>query len=416
MFDSNTDSEIDKKKKEEENKEKIGSPWESIMSFLKTTLIFVVLVILLVITGSFYLFTAKIGQTNILPTEKNCMPYSGNPPEIQPIEINANISEMDGIRQSQKVNFNYQENSKNVFLDFLKKMTDAPLQSGITMYFTTIFQDLTCLNYQMFNSIYNFVNSIFSESLTLFLLPILALFVFPILLLVFFFVNYIYFYYSWFAKLPWFFKKNTNKDMNSKPKWVDMGLTEEPVSYIISLMLSFTMIGLLLFSFLIPIPILGSIIACLLMYVSFTPLFFVGKKMGNNEDYTFFSSIIDNFKYHRGTIMGIITFFIVLTSFSSLGWIAGLFSILTFLMFYFEFLPLPIYRSPVPTGLSTLSLFEQAKKECKFTSLEETNPGILSKISKFLKLSGGEMKGGSNLDFEKSVKFIGKIMKNTTNL
>ena len=181
-------------------------------------------------------------------------------------------------------------------------------------------------------------------------------------------------------------------------------------------MLSFTMIGLLLFSFLIPIPILGSIIGLLLMYVCFTPLFLVGKKSGNNEDYTFFSSIIDNFKYHRGTIMGIMTFFIILTSFSSLGWIAGLFSVLTFLLFYFEFLPLPIYKSPIPSELSPLSIFEQAKKECKFTSLEETNPGILSRISKFLKLSGGEMKGGSNMDFDKSIKTISKIMKNVTSL
>ncbi len=409
MFEKDADSEIEKKKKEILENDKVTAPWESIVSFLKTTLIFVILVLILVFSGSYFLFTGKIAQSNILPTEKNCMPYSGNSPEIQPIEINANITEMDGIRQSQKVKFDFKENNKNIFLDFLKKMADFPLQSGFAMYFTTMLQDVICLNYKMFNSLYNFVNSLFSESLTLYVLPILALFAAPLVALVFFLVNYVYLIYCWFAKLSWFFKKNTNKDMNSKPVWVDMGLTSEPVSYLISLTLTFVMIGFLIFSFFIPLPIFGSVIAAILLYVTFTPLFFQGKK-NNNEEYTFFSSLIDNLKYHRGGIMGIMTFFIILTSFSSLGWIAGLFSILTFLLFYFEFLPLPIYRSSIPGDLSPLSLFEQAKKECKFVPLEESNPGLLSKVSKFLHLSGGGKRVDGVADIEKSINAINKLI------
>lgn len=407
MFENtDADSEIEKKRLEEEMKKNMGGPWESIMTFLKTTLIFVVLVLLLILTGSFYLFTAKIGQSNILPTEKNCMPYGEGESVIQPVQINANITEVDGIRQSQKVNFDYKENSKNVFLDFLKKIADFPLQSGISMYFTTMIQDMLCLNYQMTNSLYSLINSAFSESLTLFLLPILAFFAVPIIGLIFFLVNYVYFYYSWLAKLGWFFKKNTNKDMKMKPVWADMSITSEPLSYFISLILTFTVIGFLIFSFFIPIPIFGSIIAALLVYVGLTPLFMTGKK-NNTEDYTFFSSLIDNFKYYRGTIMGTMTFFIILTTFSSLGWIAGLFSILTFLLFYFQFIPIPIYSSPVPNDLSPLALFEQAKKECKFVDLEESNPGLLSKISKFLHLSGG----GSGKDLDKSIKTLNKLLR-----
>jgi len=72
----------------------------------------------------------------------------------------------------------------------------------------------------------------------------------------------------------------------------------------------------------------------------------------------------------------IFTIMVIISAFSNLGAISGVFSILTILLIYFKFIPINIFESIKATNLSPLSSFEQAYKKCD---------GISSKPKTFFK-------------------------------
>ena len=79
---------------------------------------------------------------------------------------------------------------------------------------------------------------------------------------------------------------------------------------------------------------------------------------------TIFTIIQDVFKHYKVTMTIIISIMIVLSAYSHLGVLPGVFSILTVLLIYFKFIPINIFESIKATNLSQLSTFEQATKKC----------------------------------------------------
>ena len=67
------------------------------------------------------MYVCKLAQSNILPTDINCAPYTDTEPNIQPIETN--IFQTDGEKPlSMKISFPYDVyNSKNYILDMFRE-------------------------------------------------------------------------------------------------------------------------------------------------------------------------------------------------------------------------------------------------------------------------------------------------------
>jgi hypothetical protein len=376
------ETEIDKKK--EENSTSTSSSDKSIgttiAGFIGTILGFIILILIILFSGSLLLFSCKVGQSNVLPTEKDCFPYTMNSLNLSEIDINANLSSVEKDIYSQKVKFLYEDNKTNKFLEYLTHMTEAPTQSGFVMYLLSIFKELFSLNYQVYNSFLNFINSSVSESFIIFFMPIVLFLSSPFILLGLFLMNYLFFYYYYFSKMSWLFKQNVNEDKKGKQDWKDITISQIS-SYSLASFLVFVLVILLIISFFVPVPIVGGLIAIILIYVIGTSMMMVGKNTSINKDYTFFSTLVDTTKYHQSTIMYIMTILVILTSFTKLGSIGGLCSLIIFIMFYYQLIPIPIYTSSKPENLSPLVSYEQAKKICEEIIEPPKKRSLLNKLT-----------------------------------
>ena len=124
MSESNDTSTIDEKKIESEGGTTKDSP--SYGKFLSSLLI-IVFVIFYFFISSYVLYACKIAQSNILPTDTNCFPYTDNKPEITSIDTNIFKTLFSDPALSAKLNIPYDNyNSKISILDTLRKYKDSP--------------------------------------------------------------------------------------------------------------------------------------------------------------------------------------------------------------------------------------------------------------------------------------------------
>ena len=82
----------------------------------------------------------------------------------------------------------------------------------------------------------------------------------------------------------------------------------------------------------------GMFYMCLLMTLGY-------KGEIENKSVTIFTIIQETFKNYKVTMTTVFSIMIILTSFSNLGTIPGVFSILTVLLIYFNFIPINIFES-----------------------------------------------------------------------
>ena len=78
-------------------------------------------------TGSgLILYACKLAQSNILPTDIHCSPYTDSKPNIQPIKTNIFSTGGDN-PLSMKLSFPYNEyNSKNYIIDMFREYKNEP--------------------------------------------------------------------------------------------------------------------------------------------------------------------------------------------------------------------------------------------------------------------------------------------------
>ena len=120
----------------------------------------------------------------------------------------------------------------------------------------------------------------------------------------------------------------------------------------------------------------------------------------NGKSVSFFNILQDVFKYYKGSISSIISFIVVLSSFSHLGTISGVFSLLTVALIYFGIFPIDLFQSKIPEAVSKIVSYEQAKKICKIPPLP--HHGLLYRL--IYGQSGGKQ-------FMNEIKNIGKKLK-----
>jgi hypothetical protein len=383
---TNDTSAIDDKKKDSSTTQS-ESFASDVYSFI-TTLISLIIAILVYFSFSgLILFACKLAQSNILPTEYNCYPYTESKPTIQPIKTNIFTTFTDQ-EMSMKMEFPYDDlNSSNKILDMFRNYKNKPNSHFLANYLISIVEKLINFNYSAINTIMNTLNG-FPEMLIVALGPIIVGFSSLFILI----INLLYTCYLWFANMGWFFKKNTNDTGDGLPSWEDIGLTS-PVDwgFGVGLIILFTIIFFLGFIF-IPLFAFTALSYCFL-----TCLFY--KSIMNGKKTTTGTIIKELLKYYKLTIVCIISFFVVSLAFSKLGPVPGIFSIITLGLIYWGILSIDLFKPILETNLSPSVSYDQAKKKCNFTKSKGENQGLLSN------LFGGQ--NGGNI-----AKELKKINKN----
>lgn len=350
---TNSDSSVIDKKKEE-TKNTISKSTGSYWSLIIIIIISLVLIIFYFCISSAILFSCKVGQSNIIPTDSECFPFTQDKPDIQKIYTNIFITNTNP-QESVKLQFPYNDkNSKNFILDAFRNYKNSPKANSIIVYIISILEGLINYNNNSINLFLNILNKA-PETLIVLLGPVLYI-IYLVFVQIFGFFVSIYYY---FISMSWFFKTNTNTNSSSKPKWENISILE-PVKYGTSLLfvlIFFILFWVLLFTCFPILPIV-SLYICV-----FSVLGYVGKI--NEKDATIVSVTQIFFNYYKSLITSVIAFVItIITLTSSLGLMGGMIVLLVIALIYFNVIPLGVFNNIKPENLTQLVSFEQAKKDC----------------------------------------------------
>lgn len=376
MSDTNTDTDtsaIDDKKSSTSSK----SYATKMISFLKSVGMTILHVFIYFLLGSLVLYTCKMSQANILPTDENCKPFTDNKPDIKEIQANIfttyNFFKDESL--SMKIKFPYNDyNSSHTLLDLIRSYRDSQKSFFLINYFLSIFEELIRFNYSIITFIFNMLNQL-PETLVVLGGPVILAFVTTFLM----FIEHIYLIYLWFAKMSWFFKHNSAGDSGEeKAQWEDVSMFS-PIGYMIAIILVFVFA----FGVIMILP-LAPLILMVLMGISIFSLGFYKCQL-NGVNASFLTILRDVFKYYKLTIMTTFSVFIVLSAFSKLGTTSGVFCILTLVCIYFGIIAIRMFTTVKETHLSPLTSYDQATKKCAFKPKE----------SGFLNIFSGGQKGGN---------------------
>lgn len=389
MANTSKQSEIDKKK-EKSNSSNNSSYYSDIINFVFTVFILFIIIIVYYSSSGLLLYACKLGQSNILPTDAHCFPYTDNKLDIQPIQTNI-FTTFNDPPLSMKMKFPYnEENAANKLLDMFREYKNEPKSNFLANYFISIMESVVQFNYSAFNTILNMLNGL-PEILIILFGPIIV----GILSTIIFFLDHIYLIYLWFAKMGWFFKTNANDSNTGKPKWTDVTFLS-PFNYWCALSLVILFVFIFFFSF----PLLSIIAALSMMWCMFSCITYSAEMNGTNI--TAATIVQDIFKYYKIPIMGFFSFLVIVTAFSKLGTYPGIFSLLTLALIYYGIISIDIFNPIYKEKLSLLVSYKQAKKTCSYTEPTKEKRGL------FYNMIFGQSGG----DIAKELKNISKRVNN----
>ena len=388
MSDTTNDTSAIDEKKEQDASTSSTDYISNIGGFITSLIASVILILLYFSSSGLILFICKLAQTNILPTESNCAPYTNNLPNIEKIKTNI-FTTFTEPEMSMKLEIpNNEGNSNHKIIDMFKDYREKPNSNFLANYLISIVESLMQFDYSFINTTMNFLNSL-PEVVIIGLGPIITSFLFAVGVL----LNGLYFIYLWFASMYWFFKTNKNVSGEGKPDWEDVLLTS-PIDWSSGVGL----VILFLIVFIVGFPLLSIIPFVILSYCFFSCIFYKGVLNGKNI--SSFSIIKEVLKYYKVTIVSIISFFVILLAFSKLGTVSGIFSMVTILLIYFGLIGFNIFNPIIETNLSPSVSNNQARKTCVNKIANKVNHGFLYNM-----LVG--QKGGN---ITKELKKIEKIL------
>ena len=350
-----------------------------------------ILIIILIIIGyflfsSFILYTCKLAQSNIIPTNMDCYPFKETKPQLQEIWTNIFITNTDP-QESVKLNFPYNSaNSKSFLLDAFRNYKYSSQSNNVLNYFISILEGLINYNNNAINLFLNMLNNL-PEILIVLFGPIIYSTYLSFVTFFGFFVS-VYYYFS---SMSWFFKTNANdNDKNTTKRDVTL---LEPIKYgfaVFLIFVFFIVFWLLLFTgclTLLPIIILFICLFSTFGYVSKT----------NTKDVNILYIAKEFFKNYKVMLSIIISFFVIISAFANIGITPGIFSILTIILIYFGIIPLGMFQSTKFENLSKITSFKQAEKVCN-----SNKQSVLENVF-------GSQKGGNII---KELKRISKKIQN----
>jgi hypothetical protein len=383
-------SAIDEKNQELNSSTTPTSYLSNIATFALNVLIVFIIVVLYFGSSGLILYSCKLGQSNILPTDVHCYPYQDTKPNIQPISINIFNTLLSDPPMSNKIKFPYDEfNSENKLLDMFRKYKDEPRSNFLANYFISILESITQFNYSSFNFILNLLNQV-PEVLILLFGPIIVF----ILGWIVFLMDHLYLIYLWFAGMGWFFKTNTNDSGTGKPDWENVTILNW-FGYWCAIWLVILFVILFFFS----LPLLSVVTFLSMMWCVFSCITY--KAELNGKSITSIAVIQDVYKYYKLLIMSILSFFVVVSAFSNLGPIPGIFSIVTLCLIYWGIISIDIFKPIGKDGLSPVVSYKLAKKTCSTDAKPKEKHGLLYNL-----IFG--QSGGNNI--KNDLKKLGKQM------
>lgn len=375
---TNDTSAIDEKKQSNATAPTVMS--NKIGNFVISILIIIACILLYFLDGGLILYLCKLAQSNILPTDSNCFPYTDSQPDIKPIYTNI-FTESVNPEMSKKLQFRYDLNQESKILDMFREYKAKPSSSFLANYFIAVIESILKFNYLSVSTVMNVVNETLPEVAIIILGPIIGL----VLLLTSIFINIFYAMYSWIANISWLFKYNSNANVDSRPDWNDVG----GLYWIFRLGLAFVFIMCTALSLLLLIPI----------YPYFFFSIFLYKGIIDNQKISVFTIILDVIKYYKISIVSIISIFVILLAFSNLGVLPGFFSILTLALIYWGLISFDIFTPIKDSNLTPSVSYKQATRFC-------SNKGFKSKPKTFFERIEDEFFGGGNIT--KEIKRISK--------
>jgi hypothetical protein len=383
-------SAIDEKNQELNSSTTPTSYLSNIATFALNVLIVFIIVVLYFGSSGLILYSCKLGQSNILPTDVHCYPYQDTKPNIQPISINIFNTILSDPPMSNKIKFPYDEfNSENKLLDMFRKYKDEPRSNFLANYFISILESITQFNYSSFNFILNLLNQV-PEVLILLFGPIIVF----ILGWIVFLMDHLYLIYLWFAGMGWFFKTNANDSGTGKPDWENVTILNW-FGYWCAIWLVILFVILFFFS----LPLLSVVTFLSMMWCVFSCITY--KAELNGKSITSIAVIQDVYKYYKLLIMSILSFFVVVSAFSNLGPIPGIFSIVTLCLIYWGIISIDIFKPIGKDGLSPVVSYKLAKKTCSTDAKPKEKHGLLYNL-----IFG--QSGGNNI--KNDLKKLGKQM------
>jgi hypothetical protein len=108
----------------------------------------------------------------------------------------------------------------------------------------------------------------------------------------------------------------------------------------------------------------------------------------NNKEITGIPIIQDVFKYYKFSIMSLFSLLIIVSAFTKLGTVSGVFLIITIALIYFGIIAIDIFKPINKDNLTPSVSYEQAKKTCSFKESLNKTPSFLDIL---LQQKGGNL-------------------------
>ena len=356
---ASSESKIEEKREENKKQSTPESLLAKIRGFLVSVIFIIIIILLYFGSSGLVLYVCKLAQSNILPTESNCFPYTDTKPDIQNIQTNV-FNTWSDPEMSMKLQFPYDKyNSSNIFLDMLREYKERPNSHFLANYFVSILDSLFEFNYSFINYTMNTLNQA-PEMLIVLLGPIIVSILFAVGLL----FNQLYFIYLWFVKMYWFFQHNENETSQGKPRWESVSLLN-PINWWIGLGLMVLFVIL----FFLGLPFLSFLPFFAIIWTTHSSMTYQG--FMNGKTISILHIVKEVLKNYKITTVSIISLFVVLLAFANLGVVPGIFSLFVLALIYWGVLLIDLFKPITESNLTTLASLKQAKKTCSFKGSEK---------------------------------------------
>jgi hypothetical protein len=344
---------------------------------------------IVIIAGSIILYGARVSQANILPSDYNCFPYTDVIPTIGEAIINTDIvksKELGEISTKLLFPFDVDHVNRNVqkegLISYFKNLKQSKDSNTLYLYISTIIHSLLSVNISLLNSLYNMMNSNLTETIIIFLTPIVMLIIFMLL----FFGNSFYLVYLFLYNTCLFYSTKTLDPATEKISWEQkekdsmwtfgmffFGNWWKSILIIIGVLFFLSTIG----GILLPILSVFAILYSFLLPVFMEAELYNPDNPSKKTPYTFKTAFMNILKYKMSIIMYIISFIVISDAFNTLGIYEGVMAIIVCILLYF-FKP-QIYQPYVPKQIPShhvgFSPSTQATRECSIVASQvESTP------------------------------------------
>jgi len=392
--------------------------FKNVLKFIGGTIGSVLWILLGCLISVLVLYNCKLAQSNILPTDINCSPYTdetGHEPEKIQTQIFTNMF-INKERKAMILDF---PDPKNTWLEYLikscKEYKVKPKSSFYGNFAVAVFEGLLVGNLGFYNTIFSILNQ-FPE----FLIVIFGPGILGFILFISSFYNAFSICYHWLSNLKWMWKKNNNISVNDEtgeieyakytiddikppeytngdpkpPEWIDVRFdalknpdydpdnadknnpddpkgqefikdSSEWGSWSLALVLAFTLGWMIILALISQ----GLLIVSSGFGFLFIGLFLMYKINLAGKKASISDLLINFFKYNKLIIMSIFSFYVLTNAYAFLGPTSAGFAALTlFCIYYFKiiemFVPVKTDKDErIPVEINTSQAYKVPCKE-----------------------------------------------------